>query len=47
MPDGVPRKLLDSSRINKLGWQPKVKFEDGLKKTYEWFVSNNNQKIKL
>lgn len=31
MPDGTPRKLMDSSRLNKLGWQPSVSLEEGLK----------------
>ena len=39
-PDGAPRKLLDSSRINALGWAPKISFLDGLNKTYEWYKSN-------
>ena len=38
-PDGTPRKLLDSSRINDLGWTPKVDLVDGVKRTYEWFKS--------
>ena len=33
--DGTPRKLLDSSKLKKLGWNPKIKFYDGLKKTIE------------
>jgi GDP-L-fucose synthase len=36
-PDGVMRKLLDSSRINNLGWRPKISLEEGIKKTYESF----------
>jgi GDP-L-fucose synthase len=36
-PDGSPRKLLDISRLQSLGWTPKVDFEDGLKETYNWY----------
>jgi GDP-L-fucose synthase len=36
-PDGVMRKLLDSSRINNLGWKPKIALEEGVRKTYESF----------
>lgn len=39
-PDGTPRKVLDISRITKLGWSPKIGLEDGLKTTYEWFLAN-------
>jgi len=37
-PDGSPRKLIDSARLNSLGWTPKVKFEKGLALTYENFL---------
>ncbi len=37
-PDGTPRKLLDVSRLNKLGWKYKTDFKTGLKRTYEWYV---------
>ena len=40
-PDGNPRKLLDSSQINSLGWSAKVNLNQGLKTTYEWFLNNN------
>jgi GDP-L-fucose synthase len=37
-PDGPPRKLMDSSRLNALGWQPKVDLEIGLTLAYEDFL---------
>lgn len=39
-PDGTPRKLLDVSRINELGWKAKTELRDGIKKTYEWFLNS-------
>lgn len=36
-PDGPPRKLLDVSRINRLGWQAKISLDDGIKRTYNWY----------
>jgi len=39
-PDGTPRKLMDVSRINNLGWKYNTELEDGIKKTYEWFIQN-------
>jgi len=39
-PDGTPRKLMDVSRINSLGWKYKTELQDGISKTYEWFVKN-------
>lgn len=40
MPDGNPRKLLDSSKLNKYGWESKIKLSDGLKNVYDWYVNN-------
>lgn len=37
-PDGTPRKLMDSSKINKLGWRATIGLEQGLSNTYRWFV---------
>ena len=39
-PDGNPRKLLDSSKINSLGWESKTNLYDGLKTTYDWYLKN-------
>jgi GDP-L-fucose synthase len=39
MPDGTPRKLLDTSRLTQLGWQPRIGLQDGIKKTYAWYLS--------
>lgn len=36
-PDGVMRKLLDNTRMRKLGWKPKVSLEEGIEKTYQWY----------
>lgn len=40
-PDGMPKKLLDSSRMSSMGWRPKTSLHHGLKLTYEWALSNN------
>jgi GDP-L-fucose synthase len=37
-PDGTPRKLMDVTRINSLGWKYKTELSDGVKKTYKWFL---------
>ena len=39
-PDGNPRKLLDSSKINTLGWTPKTELVDGIERTYNWYKNN-------
>ena len=41
-PDGTPRKLLDVSRINQLGWNSEILLTDGIESTYEWFVQNHS-----
>jgi GDP-L-fucose synthase len=41
-PDGMPQKLMDSGRINKIGWKPKYSFKDGIVKTYDWYKQNVN-----
>ena len=39
-PDGMPRKLLDASKIRDLGWSPRINMEEGIRQTYEWYVSH-------
>lgn len=43
LPDGTPRKLLDVNRIKRLGWMPSIKLDDGLRETYDWFLSNESE----
>jgi GDP-L-fucose synthase len=40
MPDGAPRKLLDSSKLSRMGWSPKISLGEGLESTYTWFTKN-------
>ena len=41
-PDGTPRKLMDVSKMKAMGWQYSTELEDGIKKTYAWFLENIN-----
>ncbi len=38
-PDGMPRKVLDTTKLNNLGWDPSVELDDGIESTYEWFLA--------
>jgi GDP-L-fucose synthase len=44
-PDGTPRKLLDVSRLNALGWKASMKLEAGLARTYEWYVASRREGV--
>ena len=39
-PDGTPRKLVDVSRLFSLGWRPSVSLEEGIRRTYAWYLEN-------
>jgi GDP-L-fucose synthase len=41
MPDGNPRKLIDTTRLNVLGWRPITNLDTGLEQTYRWYLENN------
>jgi len=40
-PDGMPRKLLDVTRLHALGWRHRIQLPDGIESTYRWFVANH------
>jgi GDP-L-fucose synthase len=42
-PDGTPRKLLDTRRLQEIGWSPRIGLEDGLSSTYEWFLGHRSE----
>jgi GDP-L-fucose synthase len=48
-PDGTPRKLMDVSKMNDLGWQYSTELFEGIEKTYNWFIENieNFKEVKL
>ncbi len=39
-PDGTPRKLLDTKKINSLGWEPSISLRDGIESTYRWYLES-------
>ena len=39
-PDGTPRKVLDSTKINKLGWKPSITLDEGIKSTVDWYIEH-------
>jgi GDP-L-fucose synthase len=45
-PDGTPRKLLDVSRLKGLGWQSKIPLEEGISRTYQWYLNKELKKTR-
>ena len=43
-PDGTPRKLLEISKINKLGWKHKIQLKQGIQNTYNWYKKTKENK---
>ncbi|WP_340268377.1 GDP-L-fucose synthase [Sphingobium mellinum] len=39
-PDGTPRKLMSSARLNAMGWQPRIGLREGIEQTYKWYLEN-------
>jgi GDP-L-fucose synthase len=46
-PDGTPRKLMDVSKMSELGWDYKIELEEGIQRTYDWFIKNTSNLKKL
>ncbi len=48
-PDGTPRKLMDSAKLNALGWKASIELSEGIEATYDWFLQNqeNFKEVKL
>jgi GDP-L-fucose synthase len=48
-PDGTPRKLMDVSKMKELGWSYSIELEEGIEKTYSWFLNNieNIKEVKM
>jgi len=42
-PDGAPRKLLDTSRMRAIGWDPRISLTAGIEQTYRWFLENRHR----
>jgi GDP-L-fucose synthase len=46
-PDGTPRKLLDVSRLARLGWTARITLEDGIRETYDWFLAQGDDGLRM
>ena len=46
MPDGAPRKVLDGTKLKNLGWEAKTSLQEGIRKTYQWYLKACGNEIK-
>jgi GDP-L-fucose synthase len=46
-PDGTPRKLLDISKLSGLGWRRTIGLREGIQQTYQWFLQNAAEEVRL
>ena len=46
-PDGMPRKVLDTSKLDELGWEPSIDLDTGIASTYEWFCDQIANDVEL
>ena len=46
-PDGTQRKLMDVSRLDRMGWRARISLRDGIGETYEWFLVQNNDALRM
>lgn len=46
-PDGTPRKLLDVSKLARLGWRAQIALEDGISGTYDWFLAQTEEGLRI
>ena len=44
-PDGTPRKLLDVGRLHALGWRHRIGLTEGIRATYDWFLTHHGQAV--
>ena len=45
LPNGTPRKFLDSSLISQIGWKPQISLENGISLTYDWFIAHHTKEL--
>ena len=44
-PEGMVRKIVDSSKLRQMGWSPQISLEEGIRSTYDWYVKHLNKKV--